>query len=199
MRSIVPMRTAKTGYIIISVIFCVLGITLISFPEFSAALLGTICGIVFLAFGIVKLVGYFSKDLFRLAFQFDLEFGILMIVIGIVLLVHPGSLVNFICIAFGISVLGDGLFKIRIALDAKRFGIQKWWLTVVIAVISSILGLILVCRPGAGGRVLMIILGITFLAEGILSMSTVITMVKIIKHQHPDVIKDEYFESEDEL
>ena len=195
MRSVIPMKTAKVGYIIISIIFCILGITLIVFPEFSADLLGQICGIMFLAFGCVKLIGYFSKDLFRLAFQFDLEFGILMLVLGIVILAHPGSLINFICVAFGVAVLGDGLFKIRIAMDAKRFGIEKWWLTMVTAVLTSGFGLLLVCSPLVAGKILMISLGIALLSEGLLSMSTVITMVKIIRHQHPDI----YLESEDEL
>ncbi len=188
MRSVAPMKTAKIGYIVISIVLCVLGITLIIFPEFSATLLGTICGIIFVAFGCIKLVGYFSKDLFRLAFQFDFEFGILMMVLGIILLVHPGSLLNFICVAFGISVLGDGLFKVRIALEAKKFGIFQWWLIAAIAVITGIFGLILIFRPGEGGTLLMIFLGITLLCEGILSMSTVITMVKIIHHQQPDRI-----------
>ena len=199
MRSVAPMKTAKTGYIIISILMCILGITLIIFPQFSASVLGTLCGIMFLAFGIVKLVGYFSKDLFRLAFQFDFEFGILLMVLGIILLVHPGGLVNFICIAFGIAVLGDGLFKIRIASDAKKFGIEKWWISFTAAIISSILGLILIFRPGEGSTFLMIFLGITLLAEGILSLSTVITMVKIINHQQPDIIDIQcYDESEDQ-
>ena len=30
---------------------------------------------------------------------------------------------SFLCIVFGIPVLADGLFKIQISLDAKRFGI----------------------------------------------------------------------------
>ena len=198
MRSVTPMKTAKTGYIIISILLCILGITLIVFPQFSASMLGTLCGIIFIAFGLVKLVGYFSKDLFRLAFQFDFEFGILLIVLGIILLVHPGGLVNFICIAFGISVLGDGLFKIRIAGEAKRFGIEKWWVSFTAAIISSVLGLILIFRPGEGSALLMIFLGLTLLAEGILSLSTVVTMVKIINHQQPDIIDVQvYEESED--
>ena len=198
MRSVTPMKTAKTGYIIISILLCILGVTLIIFPQFSSKALGTLCGIIFIVFGIVKLVGYFSKDLFRLAFQFDFEFGILLFVLGIILLVHPGSLVNFICIAFGISVLGDGLFKIRIALEAKKFGIEKWWISFAVAIISAVLGLILIFRPGEGSEVLMIFLGITLLAEGVLSLITVITMVKIINHQQPDVIDVQvYDESED--
>jgi len=72
MRSTAPMRTAKIGYIAVSALLCILGIMLIVIPSFSINLLGNICGILMLLFGAVKLTGYFSKDLYRLAFQYDL-------------------------------------------------------------------------------------------------------------------------------
>lgn len=80
----------------------------------------------------------------------------------------------------------EGLFKVRIALDAKRFGIEKWWLTFGLAILSAVLGLILAFRPGAGSQMLMVFLGITFLSEGILGISLVMTMVKIIHNQHDE-------------
>ena len=89
MRSVAPMKTAKIGYIVLSVALCVLGIILIAFPGFSASLFGILCGVVLIMFGGVKLVGYFSKDLYRLAFQYDLVFGILMIALGVGMLTHP--------------------------------------------------------------------------------------------------------------
>ena len=55
MRSTAPMRAAKTGYIIISAVLCVLGAVLIAFPDFSVSLLRVICGITMIVFGIVKL------------------------------------------------------------------------------------------------------------------------------------------------
>ena len=75
MRSVLPMKAAKIGYIILSVLYCVLGILLITMPELSITALGILLGIGMIVFGIVKIVGYFSKDLFRLAFQYDLAFG----------------------------------------------------------------------------------------------------------------------------
>lgn len=94
MRSVAPMRTAKIGYIVISVLLCALGILLIAVPEFSISAVGVICGAILIVFGIVRLVGYFSKDLYRLAFQYDLAFGIMMIALGVIMLWHPGSLMN---------------------------------------------------------------------------------------------------------
>ncbi len=193
-RSVAPMRTAKIGYMVISAALCILGILLIAVPKFSASLLGVICGILLIAFGCVRLTGYFSRDLYRLAFQYDLSFGILLIVLGIIMLVRPQSLVMFICASLGLYILSDGLFKIQIAVESKQFGIQKWWLILILAILTGICGLILLFRPGEGSRLLMILLGVTLLSEGILNFSTVIAAVKIIRHQKPDTIEVEWCE-----
>ncbi len=193
MRSTIPMRTAKIGYIIFSIILSILGGVLIFFPDFSASMLGMICGVVLLGFGCIKLIGYFSRDLFRLAFQFDWEFGILSVVLGLMMLLHPMEMKNVLCVMLGFSFLADALFKIRITLEARRFGIDTWWLVLVLAVATGVFGTVLMFRPGEGSTWLMIFLGTTLLLEGVLNLSTVLTMVKIIKHQRPDVIEETDF------
>ncbi len=95
MRSIIPMRIAKIGYILISAAFCLVGIIMMIHPDLSLNIIGIFCGIAMITFGIVKLIGYFSKDLFRLAFQYDLQFGILMLVIGLIILLKPINTINF--------------------------------------------------------------------------------------------------------
>lgn len=193
-KSVKPMKTAKIGYIVMSAMFCILGIALIVSPEISASVLGTIMGIMMIVFGVVKLVGYFSKDLFRLAFQYDLAFGILLIVLGIIVLLKPSNVMNFICIVLGISILADALFKVQIAMDSKTFGIKLWWLILVLAVLTGIIGILLVFRPTESTQMLMILFGISLLTEGILNLSTVLTAVKIVRHQMPDVIEVDYYE-----
>ena len=186
MRSVFPMRVAKLGYIILSVGFCVLGIALISMPDLSTAMLTRVCCAAFLLFGCVKLLGYYSKDLFRLAFQFDFEFGVLMLILGLLLLLHPGTLPYLLPIAFGVALIGEGLFKIRISIDAKRFGIRSWWFCSLLAVITALCGAGLVLDSGRPWVQLMRLLGLSFCCEGLLSLVTVLTMVKIVYHQRPD-------------
>lgn len=198
MRSVAPMRTAKIGYMIVSVLLCVLGILLIAVPEFSISAVGIICGVILILFGAVRLIGYFSKDLYRLAFQYDLAFGVMMITLGIVMVWNPGSLMNFICITLGLSFLADGLFKIQIAIDAKNFGIRKWWLILALAIVTVLFGGILIFRPSESGRILTVLIGISMLCEGILNIGTMITAVKIIKHQQPDVIEVDYYEERED-
>lgn len=194
MRSVAPMRVAKTGYIAVSILLAVLGIVLIAWPTFSVNALGVICGILLILFGGVKLVGYFSKDLYRLAFQYDMPFGILLIILGIIMLIHPGNLASFICVVFGLSVLISSLFNIQTALDAKKFGINQWWLIFALSVIAAVWGLILVFRPSEAADVMAVLLGITLLFENAVNICTVVTSVKIVKNQHPDVyVEEDYY------
>ncbi len=192
------MRVAKIGYVIMSVVFCVVGILFMVWSDVSTVALGYALGGAMIVFGIIKMVGYFSKDLFRLAFQYDLELGIVLTVLGIIVLAKPFDVMNFIFIAMGIAILTDSLFKARIAYDAKRFGITVWWMILALAIVSGVIGVMLIIRPWESARMLTVLLGISLLSDGVLNLCVVISTVKIIKNQYPDVIEADYCEMEDE-
>ena len=194
MRSVAPMKTAKIGYIVMSVLFCVLGVVLLFTPGVSALWIGRLLGIGLILFGAIKLVGYFSRDLFRLAFQYDLALGLLLMVLGIVTLSHPGDALSFLCVMFGIPVLADGLFKIQIAMDSRQFGIRNWWLVLVLAALTCVVGVVLVFRPMTGVRALTALMGLSLLCDGVLNLSVALCTVKIVDHQRPDVIETDDYE-----
>lgn len=187
-----PLWAVKTGYIVISALFCVLGVVLFIMAERCVPWIGRALGIGMVVCGAVKLGGYFSRDLFRLAFQYDLAFGILLISLGVLVLLQPDGAMSFFCIVLGICVLTDGLFKIQIAIDAKRFGITKWWIVMVMAILTVAMGIVLVLRPGESAAVIMLLAGIGIFVEGLLNICVSLCMVKIVKNQYPDVIEGDY-------
>ena len=195
-RCTVPMWVAKAGYIVMSLVFCGAGVLFIAKPELSAVAISRALGAAMILFGLIKLVGYFSKDLFRLAFQYDLGFGLLLIALGILVLAKPAGVLDFIFVALGIAILADGLFKVQIAVDSKRFGISTWWLTLVLAMVTGVVGLALVFRPWDSARLLTTLLGAALLAEGILNLCVAVSTVKIVDNQRPDVIEVTSFEVE---
>lgn len=186
------IQTAKVGYIIISILLCVLGIVLIAVPDFSASMLCWIGGALLILFGLVKIIGYCSKDLYRLAFQYDLAFGILLIALGAILMIRSDTVMNVICIFLGICILADALLKIQISIDAKVFGIRRWWLILSAAILTGIAGFLLVLRPSEGTQIVLLLLGIALLTEGVLNLITILTAVKIIRSQKPIVIEADY-------
>ena len=197
MKSTLPVTVAKTGYIIMSFLLSLLGIIFIAKPESSALFIGIAIGALMIIFGAVKIIGYLSKDLYRLAFQFDLCFGILFILLGIAVIVKAENVVSFICWAIGIAILADGIFKIQIAKDSKQFGIKCWWMIAAFAVITMIIGLFLLIYPEKGAKLMVILLGISLLCDGLLNLITILLEVKITKNQRPDVIEINIDESEE--
>ncbi len=174
---------AKAGYVLSCVLLCALGITLIAVPDFSISMLCRLGGSLLILFGCVKIIGYISKDLYRLAFQFDLAFGILLISMGAILILRTGSMVHIICSLLGLYILADALLKVQISIDSRSFGIRQWWIILAAAVITSIVGFLLIFRPYESARMAMILLGISLLSEGILNLVTVLTAVKIFRRR----------------
>lgn len=194
MFSIRRIKAAKIGYLTISVLLCVMGVVLIAVPDFSMTLLCRLGGGIMILFGLVKIIGYCSKDLYRLAFQFDLAFGILLMALGVILISRTNTMIHVICIMLGIWVLADALLKIQIAIDSRAFGIQRWWLILAAAILTGVAGFLLVFQPWESAQVVMLLLGIALITEGILNLVTILTAVKIIAHQMPEVIDTEYCE-----
>lgn len=188
MRSTKAIRIAKTSYIILSALFIVLGVGLIALRDLSVSLIGIAAGVMLIAFGIVKLIGYFSKDLYRLAFQFDLSLGLMLAVlgVGVIILRNPDQAMSFLCLMLGIATMADGLFKLQSALDARRFGLKSWLLILTLAVGAGVVGALLMLRPMQSARALTVLLGIGMMLEGVLNLCVALFSIKIIRHQRVD-------------
>lgn len=187
MRTSKTIKAAKLGYIITSLFFCGAGILLMIWPGLSAEIICKVMGSLLLICGIIKIIGYFSRDLYRLAFQFDLAFGLLSSALGLVMLFDTDGMIAILHFIIGILALADGLFKIQTTVDAKKFGITKWWVIGLTSAATVIFGLILILKPFTGAAVLMTLTGITLLAEGVLNLCVALCAVKIMKNRKTDM------------
>ena len=62
MDALKQLKLAKNGYIIMSVLFMVLGACLIIWPDCSMAVFCTAVGIMLIVYGLIKILGYFSRE-----------------------------------------------------------------------------------------------------------------------------------------
>ena len=88
MHSAVPMRIAKIGHLVLAAFLLVLGVLLVADPSLQVGWKYA-CGVFLILLGAVKITGFLSKDLYRLAFQYDSIYGVLLIGIGLIFLVRP--------------------------------------------------------------------------------------------------------------
>ena len=181
MNALKQLKLAKNGYIIMSVLFMILGVCLIIWPDCSMAVFCTAVGIMLIVYGCIKIIGYLSKDFYCLAFQFDLAFGILLMAVGVILIARKNFAVDLIFSVFGILILADALFKIQMSVDAKRFGLALWWQILLIALVTGVIGVLVFIRPFEAAAMMMVLVGFSILLEGILNLWVGILTIKIIK------------------
>ena len=193
MNSSGTLKIARNGYIVMAVVFCALGIFFLAVPEKAVKIICVLAGILFIADGIIKIIGYFSRDFYCLAFQFDLGFGILMIAVGILILVRREAILRLIFVIFGLVILTDALLRIQMSVEAKKFGLKLWWAVLLIAVTTGIFGMLLLVDPAGGAKLTVIFTGVAFLLEGILKLCVVVYTVKIRENENV-VWEDEFRE-----
>ena len=190
MRSL--LKIAKTGYLLLSALLILAGVGLTFFSDTFYPILAVLLGILFLVFGAVKLAGFFSKDPYQLVFESDLVFGILYLALDLLLLFRPAHTMAFLGIVFGLMLLADGLTRVRIALDARPFGIRAWWLILVSAIATAILGVVLLFHPGEGTQALTQLLGISLMVDGVMNISTILAAVRVIRAARPGDDGEDY-------
>ena len=173
------LKLVKNIYIVMSLLFCVLGIFLMARPKSSVKMLCVLMGIMLILYGAIKISGYFTRDAFCLAFQFDLAFGILLM--AVILIARKNFAVDLIFSVFGILILADALFKIQMSVDAKRFGLALWWQILLVALVTGVIGVLVFIRPCEAAATMMALVGFSILLEGILNLWVGILTIKIIK------------------
>lgn len=121
------VKWAKTINVISAALMLVAGVLLLCLPDFSnAALQRGVSGALFLLTCAAKILGYFSNDLYRLAFQFDLAVGVLSGVLACAILFAPERTFALLPVFLIAYVMFDAVLKLQIAIDAKRFGMRSW-------------------------------------------------------------------------
>ena len=78
-------------------------------------------------------------------------------------------------------MLVDATFKIQTSIDPKRFGISRWWLMLILAVIVAAIGILLILMPGETTRLMVRLIGLNLCMDGILNLVIVIDTVKTDK------------------
>lgn len=179
------VKSAKVMHLCSAVIFLAAGLLLALVPDFedSGAFRNTVVGIASIIIGVTGIYGYFSNDMYRLAFQLDFALGIFNVIFGILLLINPVQLSVLLPTAVSILTLLDGGNKSQMAIEGKRFGIQKWYLVLVSAVLEIAAGVVLILLA-YHGRDVRAWMGIAMGLVGVTNFWTTMYTVRVRNTTH---------------
>ena len=180
------LRLARDGYIVMSIVFYIAGLTYIFLPEISPLAICITSGIVLIVYGIIKVIGYFSNDLYCLAFQYDLACGLFLMVLGVIMLARNQRIIAHLPAGLGVLVLLDSLLSLQTSKDAKQFGLETWNVILTTSIIAAVFSVLLIVKPYRSQVTAYIVAGCTLLAEGLKNHCVVLLTVKTMKRHMPE-------------
>lgn len=164
------VKQAKIFNLIIYSFMVAVGLFLLLFNRLTVMQEVIMIGVLCILVGSAKILGYFSNDLYRLAFQFDFASGLFLIIVGILFLftgkMDPPAMSKTV----GIYVFLDGLLKLQTAFDAKRFGIQKWMIMLLTAILVVGVGIMALVAPYAEQLSQFVLLAVCLMVDGLVNI-----------------------------
>ena len=168
------LRYIKSGMMLLSIAYIIIGMMLLIMPQTSLLWICYAFGAVVLVTGIVCLIQYARIRGTGFTAPFMLVGGVITAGLGIFTLAKPQVVASFLPIVFGIFIRVDGLSRVGTAIDlAKRKG-QKWWMLLLLSVVSVALGVLLVLHPFDAAVSVVMVCGILLIVEGALNLGCVL-------------------------
>lgn len=187
-------KEMRNSFILLSVFYILFGAVLFVWPALSARAVCMVIGIFALAYGVMRIVEYIRfKD--RMSFfGANLAVGIIMVLCGVFLLIRPEVLMAALPIVFGVIILFNGIIELQRAFDLKRFGYEGWWYTLLLSVLTIILGILIFWNPFVAVQTTVMAIGIILAVTGVTNLITGITASRNIRR-----LKKEYEDMEDKF
>lgn len=167
------LKRAKLVTSLWAALLIVLGIFLLINPDVVLIVVCRLIGLALLIYGVVLIIssimagspkerqqaGFFAVS--------SMVFGIVLVAIGIFIFIRPGTIVGFVSILFAIILFTYGVHDIIEMQYLFRYQDVRWWISLIGAIVTIALGLIILLNPFGSAAVLMQITGIGLIFTGV--------------------------------
>ena len=162
--------------IITSLFLLALGILLIVKSEATIMMVSYVIGAVLIALGVLAIINFLrsKSELYHL----DIVYGIVTIILGVLVIENPKVIGSIIPFVVGVGILINSGTKLKYALDLKDNKEEVWKYTLIVAIISAILGVLLVFNPFKATSLLVQVIGIVICIYALLDIVSTILLKK---------------------
>lgn len=151
--------------VLTSVLMIVIGLVLALWPGHVMTTTMTILGIALLVGGGISVFGWW-KGKGRNSGPLRMAEGVAMAVGGLVVLIAPKLLISIIPIAIGLVVIFNGVVNLAQALDLRARGYSNWSFSLALAILTLVLGLLILFNPFSTMEMLVAAIGVVILYNG---------------------------------
>ncbi len=179
--------TLTARSMILPIIFClVCGVLLILFGNLALRITAYVLAGVMILCGIWSVIAYIRSGILRRITESRLATGLILLVAGTLLAFNPNYLEDFLPFIWGLALLFGAFLKIQYAFDEKTVGVKRWWIMLILAAFSLIIGILSLLNPAFLGESRNLVIGILLVVEAVLD----ITVFFLLRHalRKPDSV-----------
>ncbi len=170
------MKKFFRSSLVTSIFLLTLGGLLVFASEITIISISYVIGGALIALGIVALIRYVNACRTNTNSELDILYGIVTMLLGSLVIMHPKALASFIPVVIGISIVVSSSTKLQYALELKKDENELWVMTMVVAIISTICGVVLIFNPFEGATMITQVIGIFIIIYAILDLISTLTI-----------------------
>lgn len=177
------LRTLKWNSVIVAVLTAIMGLALIINPDFATVTICLIVGWVLFISGAASVVLYLMGRR-RMFGVVDLVRAVVELVLGLFIVLNPDSVVRFLGILFAAILMIHGIQDLSEAFAVRRYGDDRWIVTLALGVLSVLLGLLIFWNPFASSAFLMTVVGVALVYDGVSDLVIVLRVSRFAREFH---------------
>lgn len=156
----------KRNSAISAIVTTLIGIVLVLYPDTAGRVMCYILGAGLILMGVVQLIISIRAERIGIYSRFSMVMDLALFLIGIWVCSKPDSVLALVPIIVGIIMIYHGFMDISYTLDMKNAGAAKWWVALILALLTFAFGIALVLNPFLAYEVTMMLVGIVLLYDG---------------------------------
>ncbi|MBQ9992212.1 MAG: DUF308 domain-containing protein, partial [Firmicutes bacterium] len=168
----------KSSFSHLSIVYILLGLFLLIFPTASARIICSVLGLVALVIGAFRLINYFRLHSNGQFLRTGFISGFIFCALGLFFILKPTVVMSILPFIIGLAICFNGIVKMQSAIELRRANYDKWIVSLVIAAITLLLGILLIINPFSGAKLAIMFVGAALVIDGITNIITMRTVKK---------------------
>ena len=154
------------------------GVVLIAWPGETINIVCKVLAAGLIILGIVEIFSYITN---KGGYMFTGALGLIVLIVGVWIFLKPGSIVSLIPIVIGVILAVHGVQDVKMALESKNGGYDRWWIMLIIAIISIAFGVLCIVNAFGMVKLAMQFVGAALIYDGISDLWVVTKTVRTVK------------------
>ena len=153
-------------YLLRGILFVIVAAIIFRNPLSSLISLTAVVGFITILTGVLFIAGSLMVRKFYGKWGWTFALGILDIVLGGILLFYPALTAPLLVIFIGTWAVAIGLLESGLSFGLKKLRFKKWWILLLIGLMSVLFGGIIIFKPLVGAISVSVFMGMQFLFYG---------------------------------